>query len=103
MSTPSSKGIAAEVHLILRRGRQVWRLVPGKHKLGLAFAGGIMAVVSLCNVTVSLLLGQLVDVVMRGTKEEWSHAVSYTAAVKVLGLIGGAYVLREVLNVARRY
>ncbi|HEY7155556.1 MAG TPA: ABC transporter ATP-binding protein [Gemmataceae bacterium] len=90
-----SKGIAAEVHLILRRGRRVWRLVPGKHKLGLAFAGGIMAAVSLCNVTVSLLLGRLVDAVLRPTP--------YRIAAEVLALIGGVYVLREALNVARRY
>jgi ATP-binding cassette subfamily B protein len=94
-SNHPSKGIAAEVHLILRRGRRVWRLVPGKHKLGLAFAGGIMAAVSLCNVTVSLLLGRLVDAVLRATP--------YRIAAEILALIGGVYVLREALNVARRY
>jgi ATP-binding cassette subfamily B protein len=94
-SNHPSKGIAAEVYLILRRGRRVWRLVPGKHKLGLAFAGGIMAAVSLCNVTVSLLLGRLVDSVLRPTP--------YRIAAEVLALIGGVYVLREALNVARRY
>jgi ATP-binding cassette subfamily B protein len=97
------KGIAAEVRLILRRGQQVWRLVPGKHKLGLAFAGGIMAAVSLCNVSVSLLLGQLVNAVLPGGGGGEAHAATYTAAIEVLGLIGGTYVLREVLNVARRY
>jgi ATP-binding cassette, subfamily B, bacterial len=104
MSTqPVTNGIAAELRLILRRGRQVWRLVPVRHKLGLASAGGIMAATSLCNIALALLLGRLVDTVLRGTKEGWSHAVCYTVAAEVLGLIGLAYVLREALNIARRY
>ncbi len=104
MSThPHGKGIAAEIRLILRRGHQVWRLVPARHKLGLAGAGAIMAAVSLCNVTVNLLLGKLVGAVMHGIKSDGSHAAAYTLVVEVLGLIGAAYVLREGLNVARRY
>ncbi len=92
---PPSKGIAAEIYLILRRGRQIWRLVPIKHKLGLAGAGGIMAAVSLCNVTVSLLLGKLVNTVL--------DARPYLVAAEVLGALSLAYVLREALNVVRRY
>lgn len=92
--TPS-KGIASEIHLILRRGRQVWRLVPLKHKLGLAFAGCIMAAVSLCNVAVSLLLGKLVTTVL--------DSRSYVLAIEVLLSLAIAYVLREAFNVARRY
>jgi ATP-binding cassette subfamily B protein len=96
MSTHTpSKGIAAEIDLILRRGRQVWRLVPVKHKLGLAFAGCIMIAVSLCNVTVSLLLGKLVNTAL-GSR-------SYVIAIEVLVSIAVAYTLREALNVARRY
>lgn len=95
MMTHSPKGIAAEIRLILRRGRQVWRLVPIKHKLGLAFAAGIMAVVSLCNVAVSFLVGTLVTTALSTN--------SYVIAFEVLGSICIAYVLREVFNVARRY
>ncbi|HTU20017.1 MAG TPA: ABC transporter ATP-binding protein [Gemmataceae bacterium] len=95
MSTHPPKGIAAEIRLILRRGRQVWRLVPIKHKLGLAFAAGIMAAVSLCNVAVSFLVGTLVTTAL--------STRSYLIAVEILGSISIAYVLREVLNVARRY
>jgi ATP-binding cassette subfamily B protein len=96
-------GIAAEVRLILRRGRQVWRLVPARHKGGLGFAALIMAAVSLCNTALPLLLGRLVDAVMRGVREGWSPAVRYIVAAEILGLIGVAYLLREALNVARHY
>jgi ATP-binding cassette, subfamily B, bacterial len=90
-----SKGIADEIHLILRRSQQVWRLVPLKHKLGLALAAGIMATASLCNISVALLLGQLVNTV--------TSARPYLVAAEVLAVIAAAYVLREALNVARRY
>ncbi|HWG43873.1 MAG TPA: ABC transporter ATP-binding protein [Gemmataceae bacterium] len=104
MTTPPvSNGIAAELRLILKRGRQVWHLVPVRHKLGLAGAGGIMAAASLCNIALALLLGRLVNAVLRGSNEGWSHAASYTVAAEVLGLIGLAYLLREALNIARRY
>jgi ATP-binding cassette subfamily B protein len=89
-----SKGFGMEFRLILRRGRQAWRLVPIKHKLGLAGAGGIMAAVSLCNVSVALLLGKLVDAVNRSP---------YPVAADILSLLAVVYLLRETLNVARRY
>ncbi|HTU93358.1 MAG TPA: ABC transporter ATP-binding protein [Gemmataceae bacterium] len=94
-SNQSSKGFGEDVRLILRRGRQVWHLVPIKHKLGLAAAGGIMAAVSLCNVAVALLLGKLVDAVKSSSP--------YLIAAEILGLIAAAYLLREALNVVRRY
>jgi ATP-binding cassette subfamily B protein len=90
-----SKEIAAQIQLILQRGRQVWRLVPLRHKLGLAFAGVIMSAVGLCNVTVALLLGKLASVVGGNSP--------YLVAAELLGLIAAAYLARESLNVARRY
>lgn len=89
------KGFGPELRLILSRGQQVWRLVPIKHKLGLGGAGGIMAAVSLCNIAVALLLGKLVDAV--------TATRPYLVAAEILGLIAAAYVLRESLNVVRRY
>lgn len=89
------KGFGAESRLILRRAGQVWRLVPIKHKLGLAGAGAIMAAVSSCFIAVALLVGKLLDVVSQGN--------SYFVVLEILGLLAAAYLLRESLNVARRY
>ena len=90
MSTHSpSKGIVAEIRLIVRRARQVWRLVPMRHKMGLAFAGAIMAAVSLCNTALPLLLGKLVDAV-KPTGADTPKAGGYLIAIEILGLIGGA-------------
>ncbi len=91
----SLKGFGAEIRLILQRGRQVWRLVPIKHKLGLAAAVGIMAAVSLCNISVALFLGNVVNAVA-GTRP-------YLVAAEILCALAAAYLLRETLNVARRY
>src|SRR5579884_433087 len=94
-SNQPSKGFGSEVRLILRRGHQVWRLVPVKHKFGLAGAVGIMAAVSLCNIAVALLLGKLVNAI--------GHSHPYLVAFEILSMIAVAYLLRETLNVARRY
>ena len=62
MDTPTQpQGIAAEVRLMLRRGRQVWRLVPRKHKWALGGAAVIMACTSACSTALALFLGGLVD------------------------------------------
>jgi ATP-binding cassette, subfamily B, bacterial len=94
-SNQPSKGFGSEARLILRRGYQVWPLVPVKHKFGLAGAVGIMSAVSLCNIAVALLLGKLVNAI--------GHTRPYLLAVEILGMIAVAYLLRETLNVARRY
>ena len=104
MSTNAhSSGIGAELRLISRRGRQVWRLVPIRYKLWLGGAGLIMAAVSLCNTAIPLLLGKLLDAAELSQKEGWTHAASYAVAAEFLSLLAAAYVLRESLNVARRY
>src|SRR5471032_1343281 len=68
-SPPPPLGIAAEMSLMLRRGREVWRLVPRRHKWALAGAAVVMACTSVCSTALALLLGQLVDGVQRGTLE----------------------------------
>jgi ATP-binding cassette subfamily B protein len=100
---PSPPGIIAEVCLMLRRGREVWRLVPRRHKWALAGAAGVMACTSACSTALALFLGQLVDGVQRGTVEGHPRETLYHLAAWYLGLIGAAYLLREILNVLRRY
>ncbi len=100
--TPT-QGFAAEMGLMLRRGREVWRLVPWRHKWALAGAAMVMACTSACSTALALFLGQLVDGVQRGTLEGQPRDALYHLAAWYLGLIGAAYLLREILNVLRRY
>jgi ATP-binding cassette subfamily B protein len=62
-----------------------------------------MALVSLCNTSVPLLLGKLVDDITTGSKQGLSPQTLYWMAGSLLALIGLAYLLREGLNVLRRY
>lgn len=94
-SDRASKGFGEEIHLILRRGGQVWGLVSFWHKLGLAGAVIIMAAVSLSNIAIAVLLGRLVKAV--------ASPSPYLVAAGILGLMAAAYLVRETCNVARRY
>jgi ATP-binding cassette subfamily B protein len=102
-SSSVTRGIAGELKLIVRRARQVWRLVPRAHKGALFGAVLIMAGTSACNTALPLLLGQLVDRVKTGTEQQLAGAALFRVAVWFLGMIGLAYVAREALNVLRRY
>jgi ABC transporter transmembrane region len=98
-----TQGIAAEVKLMLHRARQVWRLVPGTHRWALGGAAVVMAVTSVCSTALPLFLGLLVDGVQRGTLHGATRETLFNLAAWYLSLIGAAYLLREFLNVLRRY
>src|SRR5207253_464604 len=97
------KGFIAELRMIVQRGREVWHLVPGRHKAMLGTATLVMALTSLCNTSLPLLLGRLVDAIKQGTEQGQGRQVLYSLAARFLVLIGIAYVLREALNVLRRW
>lgn len=99
----SCKGFGHELRTILKRGRQVWHLVPRRHKLALGGASLLMAITSGAGTAIALLLGRLVDEVKRGTEQGLARDALYREAAFYLSLIAVAYVLRELLNVVRRY
>ncbi|MBY0523378.1 MAG: ABC transporter ATP-binding protein/permease [Gemmataceae bacterium] len=100
-SVPS--GFVSELRLIVKRGRQVWRLIPRRHKVSLGFAALVMALTSACNTSLPVLLGKLVDGIKQGTEHGESAATLYRLAATLLGMIAAAYLVREALNVLRRY
>ncbi len=103
MNSPNPKpGIAAELRLMARRGREVWPLIPRRHKLALTVAALVMACTSACNTALPILLGRLVDSVRAGTDQGLGRVDLFRAAFALLGLIGVAYLVREALNVLRR-
>jgi ATP-binding cassette subfamily B protein len=103
---PARRGFWRSFRLILRRGRQVWRLVPLRHKVALGAAAIIMAVASAANTVIPLLLGTLVDQLQRLQRDRQAGGapdVLFRTALFYLVLIGAVYFLRELFNVARRY
>jgi ATP-binding cassette subfamily B protein len=97
------KGFGAEARLLVRRAREVWRLVPRRHKLALGGAALVIVGVSLCNTAMPLLLGRMLDGVDHGGRAGDTAAELYGLAVWFLALLAGVYILRECLNVLRRY
>ena len=68
-----SGGIRHELATIVRQSREVWRLIPWRHRLSLAGAVGIMSVASAANTAIALCMGKLIDVVDPQSK---SHPVA---------------------------
>src|SRR5438094_9505624 len=98
-----SPGFRQELRLLLQCGRQVWHVVPWRHKFSLAAGGAVMAVTSACNTAIALVIGLMVDAIGRGTESGLSHADLTRTALFFLGVLTAAYVGREVFNVIRRY
>src|SRR5438128_1784899 len=96
-------GLRNELRLIGRQARQVWRLIPARPKLVLAGAALLMALTSGCSIVLPLLLGELVDEVSQGMDQHRAAADLYGRAALYLGLLGATYLVRETLQVIRRY
>src|SRR5947209_19378867 len=79
-----------ELRLILKRARQVWHLVPRKHKWALGGAAVVMTVTAACNTAVALFMGALVDGVKQASQQGLSPAATYRMAASFLALTASA-------------
>lgn len=95
--------IAHELGSIARRGRQVWRLVPWQHRLALFSALGVMSLASVANTAIPLCLGWLVNSVDPATHPTSTPGALTSIAVFYLTIIALAYLVRECMNVLRRF
>ena len=86
---------------MLARLRRVWQLVPRVQRWRLGIAAFIMALTSAASTAVALLLGRLVDRIQAGN-DATERGELYWAATWILGLLAVTYVVRELLNLARR-
>ncbi len=101
--TGGLRGVWRELRQIGKRGRQVWHLVPWRHRWALGGALLIVSLASAGNTAVAVLLGWLVDSVdPKNTQGQTAGAIMRGASV-YLGLLGLAYLVRESMNVLRRY
>jgi ATP-binding cassette, subfamily B, bacterial len=97
------QGILAELRVIAARGRQVWGLIRRKYRWALIGAALVMAVCSACNTVVPFLMGGLVDEAVRYTDQSLPRQKVLIFAAWYLSFMAAAYLLREALNVGRRY
>ena len=99
----ASKGLWREVQDITRRGRDVWRLVPAAQKRSLLGAGLVMAAAAKASTIIPVILKDLFNDLQRGTAQGLDKAALLRLSAVSLGLIGLAYLVRETMNVLRRY
>ncbi|MHC5540346.1 ABC transporter transmembrane domain-containing protein [Singulisphaera rosea] len=96
-------GFWREFRNIVERGLQVWKLVPWRQRFALAGAVVVMSTTSAAWTAIPLLLGALVNAVNEQSKQGLGEAAVMKTAVFYLTLIGVAYLVREGMNVLRRY
>ena len=99
----ASKGIGREVQDITRRGRDVWQLVPRAQKRSLCAAGLVMAISALAYTAIPVILGRLFDGLQRGVAKGLDKQTLINFSLFYLGIIGVAYLVRESMNVLRRF
>ena len=99
----ASKGLWREVQDITRRGRDVWRLVPGGQKRSLFGAVLVMAGWAGATTAIPLILRKLFNDLERGAAAELDRLALMQLSVGSLGLIGLAYLVRESMSVFRRF
>jgi ATP-binding cassette subfamily B protein len=92
-----------EIRMVTSYARRVWALIPARQKLTLAVGGLLMAIVSACSTAFALLLGNLLDRVKFAADHGETAQTLYHIAGTFLALISVVFLVREVVQVARRY
>lgn len=92
-----------ELGTVVQRGYQVLHLISRQRKFALGGATLLMTVTSAGNTAVALLLGGLIDRIHSGLQQNLPRETLYTTACELLGAISLIYLVREVINVFRRY
>lgn len=99
-----------EARVIAYRVSQMWKLIPTRQKVTLGIAGGIIFLGGAANTAIPLLLGKLVDTVAampiaarNATGEVPLPEGFFYTAGWYMAAIGAAYLIREALQVGRRY
>jgi ATP-binding cassette subfamily B protein len=95
--------LARELRTIAMRSRQVWRLIPWRQRLSLCIALVIMCLSSGANTTIALSLGKLVDAVNPEVNPTLARDSLTKVAAVYLAVIGISYLVRETMNVLRRF
>jgi ATP-binding cassette subfamily B protein len=103
MNAQAMKGMACNLRTFTRRSRQVWGLVSWRERLCLGIALIIMCFSSGANTAIALCLGRLVDAVNPEVNPALARGSVTKVAAVYLAVIGVSYVVREFMNVMRRY
>ena len=103
MNSRSLWGMGGELRTVARRGRQVWRLIRWRERACLSIALIVMCFSSGANTTIALYLGRLVDAVNPEVNPGLTRDSLTKIAAIYLAVIGLSYLVRETMNVLRRF
>lgn len=103
MAATAQKNSIREITKVVERAYHVLRLISRQRKIALGGAALLMTVTSAGNTAVALLLGWLIDRIQHGLQEDQPRETLYRSAFYVLGAISAIYLIREIINVYRRY
>jgi ATP-binding cassette subfamily B protein len=92
-----------ELRIMASRGRRAWSLVPIRHRWALAGAVVVMGFGSAASTAIPVYLGRLVDSVNPDLNRGLGREAVGQVAAYYLSIIGVAYLVREGLNVLRRF
>jgi ATP-binding cassette subfamily B protein len=102
-STPGLRRFLAEVCELAGTARRSWRMLARVHRYALLSAVVVMAIGAATSTSLPILSGKLVDQVANGLKEEQPRIEVFKAVAYVLVMIGVLVIIRELLQVLRRY
>lgn len=100
---PTLGRFLAEVRELASTARQTWRMLSRPHRAALLGAVTVMAIGGVAATALPLLSGRLVDRVATGLQNDESRASILAAVASVLVMIAGLVLLREFLQVIRRF
>ncbi|MEP6672946.1 MAG: ABC transporter ATP-binding protein [Chthoniobacter sp.] len=95
-----NRSFVGDVGSVWSRRAQIWRLVPKADKFRFGTAVFLMAVVAIVETGIALLLGRFFDQVLKLKGQPADELLRY--ATLSLGVLAGAYVFKETLNLVRR-
>ena len=91
------RSVLGDIGGVWSRRRQIWALVSRADKFAFGSAVAVMAMASLLETGIALLLGRFFDEVLKRKADLLNFAATS------LGLLAGAYILKESLQLLRRY
>jgi ATP-binding cassette, subfamily B, bacterial len=98
--TPARKGILGDLGIVWRRRKDLWKLLRRADKIGFLLAVAVTGVVSYIQIRIAILLGEFFNRVLKLSGDPNAMTGFVT---KALALLGGYYVLKESLQLLRRW
>lgn len=98
--TPAGKSFLGDIGIVWERRRDLWRLLRRNEKLGFLAAVAVTGFVAWVQVKIAVLVGDFFDIVLKLSGDQAALTAFVT---KALALLGGYYVLKESLQLLRRW